>query len=299
MTPDISQQVSRGAWDLVRRQHGVITLAQLFELGFTYEAVRQRVATGRLHRRYRGVYAVGRPELTRCGEWMAATLACGANAALSHASAAALWGIVPDRGEPIEVSLAGDRRPHGVEVHRRRSFEASRHEGIPVTTPICTIVDLAPRLSRKRFERMVGQADIDEVTNPEDLRRALDSMGRRPGVRVTRLRLDRRTFRLTRSELERILIPIALRAGLPMPLTRQVVNGFEVDFDWPDLRLIVESDGLRYHRTPGQQSVDRVRGNVHIAAGFTHLRFSDEQIAFEPEYVEATLRAVAERLIAG
>jgi very-short-patch-repair endonuclease len=108
--------------------------------------------------------------------------------------------------------------------------------------------------------------------------------------------LDRRTFRLTRSKLERLFIPIAVRAGLPVPLTRQYVNGFEVDFYWPDLRLVVEADGLRYHRTAAQQAEDTRRGLAHAAAGLLPLRFTHEQIAYEQPYVEAILRRVCERL---
>jgi len=111
--------------------------------------------------------------------------------------------------------------------------------------------------------------------------------------------LDRRTFRLTDSELERFFLPLAKQAGLVLSLTRQHLNGFRVDFLWPDLRLVVETDGLRYHRTPAQQARDRVRDQAHLAAGFTPLRFTHEQVRYEPEHVRSTLRAVARRLEAG
>jgi very-short-patch-repair endonuclease len=114
---------------------------------------------------------------------------------------------------------------------------------------------------------------------------------------VTTLRkmLDRRTFRLTDSELERRFLRLVDRAGLPRPLTQQRVNGFRVDFYWPELGLVIETDGLRYHRTPAQQSRDRIRDQTHAAAGFTVLRFTHAQVRFEADRVVRTLQLVAER----
>jgi very-short-patch-repair endonuclease len=120
--------------------------------------------------------------------------------------------------------------------------------------------------------------------------------GGEPGVAILRDTLDRRTFRLTDSELERRFLPLARQAGLPSPLTQQWVNGFRVDFYWPKLRLIVETDGLRYHRTPAQQAEDRLRDQVHAANGFTPLRFTRAQVRYEPGHVRETLAAVVERL---
>jgi very-short-patch-repair endonuclease len=116
------------------------------------------------------------------------------------------------------------------------------------------------------------------------------------GVGVLRRVLDRHTFVLTDSELERRFVPIARRAGLPRPKTQAVVNGFRVDFFWPQLGLVVETDGLRYHRTPAQQAADRVRDQAHIAAGLMPLRFTHAQVSYETAHVEATLRATALRL---
>jgi very-short-patch-repair endonuclease len=117
-----------------------------------------------------------------------------------------------------------------------------------------------------------------------------------PGVAVLRDLLDRRTFQVTDSRLEQMFLPIARQAGLPPPLTQQQVNGFRVDFHWPDLGLVVETDGLRYHRTPQQQSADRRRDQAHVAAGLTVLRFSHAQVNFEPGQVLKMLTRVARRL---
>ena len=111
--------------------------------------------------------------------------------------------------------------------------------------------------------------------------------------------LDRRTFTLTDSKLERRFLPIARAAGLARPLTRQHVNGFRVDFFWPELRLVVETDGLRYHRTAARQARDLLRDQVHHAAGFTPLRFTHAQVAFEPEHVRRTLIDVVQVIRAG
>jgi very-short-patch-repair endonuclease len=109
--------------------------------------------------------------------------------------------------------------------------------------------------------------------------------------------LDIRTFTLTDSETEQRFLPIAKRAGLPLALTRECVNGFKVDFYWPELGLLVETDGLRYHRTPAEQARDRLRDQVHTAAGLTCLRFTRAQVRYDPRHVETTLAAVARRLI--
>jgi very-short-patch-repair endonuclease len=121
-------------------------------------------------------------------------------------------------------------------------------------------------------------------------------MPRRPGIAILREALDRRTFALTDSALERRFLPLARDAGLAQPQTGVRVNGFKVDFYWPDLGLVVETDGLRYHRTPAQQAADRRRDQVHTAAGLTTLRFTHAQVRYEPGFVRSTLAAIARRL---
>ncbi|HEX7059937.1 MAG TPA: DUF559 domain-containing protein [Solirubrobacterales bacterium] len=170
------------------------------------------------------------------------------------------------------------------------------HEDIPLTCPIRTLVDLAVQLNPGSLERAVNEADRLDLVNPEALRDALNGYRGQPGVARLCELLDRRTFRLTRSELERRFLPLADAAGLSVPQTRQWLNGFEVDFFWPDLGLVVETDGLRYHRTPAQQARDRLRDQAHMAAGLAPLRFTHAQVRFEPGHVRDTLTAVARRL---
>ena len=277
----------------------MIARSQLLEVGFTPKSIKHRVAIGRLHPVWRGVYAVGRPALTRHGRWMAAVLSCGPEAVLSHNTAAALWEICPARNAAIDVTVpaAVRRRRPGIVVHRRSLLagEAARRHGIPVTNPICTLIDIATFLTRDRLATAINEADKRDLTDPDELRSVLDEMLRRPGAGRLRELLDRHTFTLTDSRLEQRFLPLVRSAGLPMPETRCLVNGFEVDFYWPALGLVVETDGLRYHRTPGEQARDRIRDQVHAAAGLTPLRFTRAQVRYEPDHVRATLVAVAGR----
>lgn len=251
----------------------------------------------------RGVYAVGRPELSRRGLWMAAVLACGPHAALSHWSAAALWGFGSEAGSAIHVSVPASvfRNPRGLVVHRRRVLgpgDLTTRDAIPVLTIVPTFVDVAAEFDRPRLERAINEADRLGLIDPEALRRSLAPYRYRRGVAGLRELLDRHTFRMTNSELERHFLPLVDAVGLPRPETKQWINGFEVDFYWPELGLVVETDGLRYHRTPVQQARDRLRDQVHTASGLTTLRFTHGQVKFESAHVRDTLAAVARQLVA-
>jgi very-short-patch-repair endonuclease len=231
---------------------------------------------------------------------MAAVLACGDGAVLSHSSAAALWRIGFEQRSVIELSLPSlsHREIPELRIHRRPSLGArdvTTEYGIPVTTPVQTIIDMSLRLDRPGVERMINEADKYNLTHPPQLRKALDARIGEPGVATLRHILDRRTFRLTKEELERRFLPLTAKAGLHAPLTGQIVNEFEVDFYWPDLGLVVETDGLRYHRTPAEQARDRLRDQAHTAAGLAQLRFTHEQVRYEPEYVVRILAQTASR----
>jgi very-short-patch-repair endonuclease len=293
------QSLSKLVWSLARRQHGVIARWQLMELGASRAWIEHRIAKGRLHPVHRGVYAVGRPELTQEGHWMAAVLRCGPDAYLSHLSAAAHWQIRrPPRG-PIDISLiaAVFRQPPGIRVHRRPSLVATdltTHEGIPITTPIRTLIDLATRLSARELEAAVNESDKLDLVDPESLRSALDERSGQPGVAKLRKLLDRHTFRLTDSELERRFLRIVRRAGLPLPETQVKLAG-RVDFHWPKLGLVVETDGWRYHRTPAQQAKDNRRMQAHAAAGRSAVRISHYEIRHEADRVTRLLADLVRR----
>jgi very-short-patch-repair endonuclease/predicted transcriptional regulator of viral defense system len=292
---------SRAAWRLAGAQHGVLTRDELLELGFSDKGIKHRVSTGRLHPVMAGVYAVGRRELTPHGRWMAAVLACGDGALLSHRSAAELWGIGHEWERRIDVTVRRRTkiRRKGLKVRCRPSLDARsfvhRH-GIPITNPVQTLIDLATELKPLRLERAVNEADKLDLVDPETLRRALDSHGGEPGVKKLATLLDRHTFRLSDSDLEVPFRPIAMAAGLPVPLTKQWVLDYEVDFHFADLDLIVETDGLRYHRTPSQQARMARRDQTHVAAVLRVLRFTHWQIAHAPDEVTAVLRRMRTHL---
>lgn len=300
MGSNFLHSVEARTWRLIRAQHGVVSRGQLVSFGWTRNEVGHRLRNGRLHRLFDGVYAVGRPDVTRRGWWMAATLAAGVGALLSHGSAGALYAIHPEPTGPIHVSipLPSRRSRDGLTLHRRNLLphEIREREGIPVVAVEVAVVDLATHLRRGPLETVVNNADIKGLVTVPELRESLDHMPRRAGKRNLRETLDRRTFRFTRSELERAFIPLALRAALSRPETRAVVSGFEVDFHWPDFGLVVETDSLTYHRTAQQQDTDRRRDQAHVAAGLTALRFTHSQIRHEPGYVRAMLASVALRL---
>lgn len=249
----------------------------------------------------RGVYAVGWPRLTSERRWMAAVLACGNGAALSHRSAAALWGIGTEERRVVDISVTRRcelRRP-GLRIRGRPTLageEIVSRDGIPVTSPVQTLVDIATDLTPLAVERAVNEADKHGLTDPETLRGALRDHAGEPGAPLLRHLLDKRTFRLSDSDLEIFFRPIAAAAKLPPPLSKQTINGFEVDFFWPDLGLIVETDGLRYHRTPASQARDARRDRAHVLAGMTPLRFTHYEIKYEAAQIRAELESAARLL---
>jgi very-short-patch-repair endonuclease len=292
---------ARRSWRLIEQQHGVISRGQLLSLSYTPKAIEHRLRIGRLHRVWRGVYAVGRRELSEEGQLMAAVLACGGETAISHDSAGYRWQF--RRRKPIEIELSVPahvrRSQRGISIHRSVDLcpeSVTTQQGIPITTPARTIIDLASRLSTGPLEAAISEADKLGLVSSDELRAAVDSTGRHPGVAGLRRILDRASFRLADSELERRFLRLVRRAGFPVPDTGRWLNGFKVDFFWPQLGLVVETDGLRYHRNAVQQVRDRRRDQAHTAAGLTTLRFTHAQVVFEPNYVVATLRAVATRL---
>ena len=289
------------AWSLAKHQHGVITRAQLLDLGWTREGIQHRIERARLHPVYRGIYAVGRPQLDQLGRWMAAVLSCGPEALLGFQSAAALWGMADQPPSEIEVVVPSNvnRRRPGIRVHRRASLrpeDRDRLRMIPLTSPAATLIDCASRAGPGSIEAAVNAADRLGLIDPETLRIEIESTPTRPGVRMLRELLDRHSFSPTDSPLERRFLTLVRSARLPSPQTQVRVNGFRVDFYWPELGLVVETDGLRYHRTPSQQARDLKRDQTHATAGLSTLRFAAMQVIHEPSEVARTLRTVIEQL---
>ncbi len=235
---------------------------------------------------------------------MAALLACGEQAFLSHRSAAALYGIGEERDGLIEASVIrrAARHRRGIRVRRRPSL-SGRDLGtlgeIPLTSPVRTLIDLATLEPPNRVERAVNEADKHDHVDPDALRKALERYPGEPGVKRLRKVLDQHTFRLSDQELELLFRPIAASAGVPVQLTKVFLNDYEVDFFWPALGLVVETDGWRYHRTPAAQTRDALRFQVHTASGLTPLRFSHWQVKYEAGHVRRVLESTAAHLPRG
>ncbi|HET8565737.1 MAG TPA: DUF559 domain-containing protein [Solirubrobacterales bacterium] len=232
---------------------------------------------------------------------MAAVLACRPGAVLSHRSAAALWGFGKEHEDYIDVSVRRNSEVHlrGIRCHRRPTLPPSAittRWNIPLIQPVQTFIDLVGVMGPRDLERAINEADKRDVIDWDSLRKALDDHAGERGVRLLRRILDRHTFRLSDDELERLFRPLAAAAGLPTPLTKQLVDDFEVDFLWPDLGLVVETDGWRYHRTPSAQTRDALRFQEHTASGLTPLRFSHWQVKYEPAHVKNVLIRTAANL---
>lgn len=276
---------------------------QLLALGFSRSAIEHRLRTGRLRPVRRGVYAVGRREISRKGSWMAATLSCGNGAFLTHLSAGALHGICEERPGRIEIGVRDGHVRGQADIRARRRPTLARGEvgsvdGVPVTSPVQTMLDLATVQGPRRLLRSINEADKLDVIDAERLRREIERRPGVPGIRPLRRLLDRDTFVLSEDELERLFLPLAREAGLPLPRSKQIVNGYEVDFFWPTLGLVIETDGWRYHRTPAAQARDARRDQDHTAAGLTPLRISHHEVKHEPGRVRSILTRTATLLAA-
>ncbi|MEA2320621.1 MAG: hypothetical protein QOD81_471 [Solirubrobacteraceae bacterium] len=288
----------RAVADLATRQYGVVSRPQLRALGLTDRAIARRLGAGRLHRIHRGVYAVGHPVLSRHGRWLAAVLACGPGAALSHTSAGALWQVRRSAATKIDVTVAslnGRARP-GLRIHRSRSLPANEttlHDGIPVTTLARTLLDLAAGLPRRQLERALEQAEILRLLDAA----SIDAICRvHPNHRgTTKLRAALAGYdpagALTKSDLEKRMLALCRAHALPPPLVNSIAAGLEVDFLFPDQRLVVETDGWAYHRTRAAFERDRRRDATLARAGHRVLRFTDRQVEREPQTVAETIAA--------
>jgi predicted transcriptional regulator of viral defense system len=293
---------------LAGSQHGVVALPQLVVLGLGARSVRARVAAGRLHRFHRGVYAVGHPLVTAEGRWMAAVLACGEGALLSHRSAGILWGLRESGGARVDVTTTRrvGRGRAGIRVHWRPSLgdaDGGSCRGVPCTSVARTLLDLAVVVSAGELERACDRAEQLRLFD----RWAIDELlGRTRGERGTRRmremleKLDPSGV-LTRTEIERLMLALCRNHPLPPPVVNGWIQldgiGFSPDFLWPAAKLIVETDGAETHRTRRAFEADRRRDQLLAEAGYTTLRFTWRQITGEPERVARTIAAVLKRSV--
>ena len=288
-----TQRVDRAIAALAARQHGVVAWWQLRAIGVTRSQVDVRIASGRLHRIHHGVYAVGHPVLTIAGRRLAAVLALGPGAVLSHRSAAEHRGFLPPTGGALHVTVPGPagRRPRtGIRVHRA-AVEPAVHDGVPITTVARTLVDVAATESRPVLDRAIKAAERARVF---DLRAIEPLMvPRRRGVGALRAALGAWHDAPTRSELEEAFLRLCRRHGLPRPAVNTLVEGFLVDFVWHDARLIVETDG-DWHATRDGLHTDRRRDLAHTLAGYRTLRFTWPQVRDDDADVGLAVRRTYE-----
>lgn len=295
-------------WDVARAQHGLVTRGQLHGLGFTRSAISHRLQTRRLWRVHPSVYAVGRPELSREGRWLAAVLACGPGAALSHLCAACLWEIreqAPPVRPQVSVPTPGGRPgPRGIDLRRAatlRAEDVTARSAVPVTTLPRTLVDLAGVLDARRLKSAVRQAERVHKLDLVRLRVSLDDAPQNSHrhARLRRLLGDyvpRSGW--TESDIEANFLELCARHGLPRPETQAPIGPYRADFLWRDLRLVVEIDGRETHGGFVAFREDRVRDRAMKAGGFEVLRFAATEVAGEPSKVVREVAAAMARLTA-
>jgi very-short-patch-repair endonuclease len=276
---------------LAERQHGVLTRGQLLELGVSDFSIRRRIKDARLHRVHRGVYAVGRPTLAAKGRYLAAVVTCGPNAALSHFAAAALTNLMRERGPRIDVTVprGGQRRRRGALIIHRAALperDVTVKEGIRVTTPCRTIVDLADVLSERRLARVIDEAAYLRL----DLTELRPRPGRRgSGILARILTTHEPGTTRTRSELEEQMVLLLQSFRLPTPEVNHRIDEDEVDFVWAEARLIVETDGWQAHGTRQAFERDRHRDAELVAKGWRVVRISYARLERDPDWVAARI----------
>jgi Transcriptional regulator, AbiEi antitoxin len=260
---------------IASRQHGIVTREQLAACGIDKSALTRRLRAGRLHRLHPRVFAVGHRGLSWRGRWLAAVLAAGDGAVLSHTSAAALWGFLrPIRG-PIHVTVAAAVRRRsrpGLQIHRSRTLariDITRRHAIAVTTPARTIEDIRGAVEPYLFRRALRQAEL-------------------AGHRVPHLSATKRS----RSDLELLFLALCDDHGLPRPLVNHRIHGHRVDFFFADHRLAVETDSWEYHRGSVALEDDHRRDLVLRAQGIETRRYTGAQLEIAPAAVVADLRMV-------
>jgi very-short-patch-repair endonuclease len=266
---------------LAARQHGVVARRQLRALGLGEDAIDRRIARGGLHPRHRGVYAVGHTLTTRAGVWMAAVLAVGPDAVLSHRSAAALWSL--RQSTRVEVISPRKRRIPGVLTRRilLPPDEITVRDGVPVTTPARTLFDLASVVTQRQLEHALNEAEIRRLTSPLPLDALIARHALRKGTIALRRALEKQRQigeTVIRSDFETAFLDFTAQHGLPRPTTNQPLGPYEPDAFWPDQRLIVELDSYDIHTTRQAFEQDRTRDRALTTAGYRTIRITWRQL---------------------
>jgi transcriptional regulator with AbiEi antitoxin domain of type IV toxin-antitoxin system len=281
--------------DFAADQGGPISHAQLLELGVSPDQIKYWSASSRLHCLFRSVYAVGHTALTRKGWLLAAVLACGENAVVSHLTAAWCWRYVKRRPMEVDITVPGRTRTgqDGINLHSVRRLDprdVTVVKGVPITTPERTLLDIAEILPLHQLRLAIDEADRGNHFHPEKLQQVLQrNPGRRGQKPLRTLLSDLEAEPLLRSEIEKLFRELCHEYDLPIPTTNTEVNGHEVDAYWPEHRLIAEVDSRKYHLNGRAFEDDRRRDADHLAAGYRVMRVTYRQLRWDR-------RGVAERL---
>ena len=283
--------------ELAARQHGVVSRPQLLELGMTDDGIGSSIRSGGLHRVHSGVYAVGYRADTREARWMAAVLACGPNAALSHFDAAALWNVYNLLGPRVHVLTRWNRRGAGLWVHRARRLhpdDVTIEQGIPVTSVARTIVDLTQFLGRDRLLRAMREAEFKGLLDHDALDAAVRRARGRRNIIVLRTALaQHRPGQMVRDELEHRFLELVRKAGIPAPETNVKVKtkrrSYTVDCLWRAEGVAVELDGRAAHARPTSFERDRERDAALSAIGLRPVRFTWQRVTAEGDELIADL----------
>jgi hypothetical protein len=270
-------------------------------MGFEKGWIEHRLRTGRLHRVHAGVYAVGHSITDWRGPYMAAVLACGPSAVVSHRSAAAVHALRPDSRNVVNITVPGRSRHgiRGVNVHRVRSLhhdDRTAVDGIPVTSVARTIFDSAEVLNRRQLERMFEEAERRQLLDLCALEALCErSPGRRGLNPIHALLAEANEPPPTRSDFERDFLDVCKDAGLPLPIVNAVVLGYEVDMFWPEQELIVELDSRAWHSSATAFEQDRIRDTELQLAGFLVIRVTYRRLSREPATVVRDVRRGLDR----
>lgn len=296
-----SHRADRAVVAFAHRQHGVVSRSQLGALGLSETMIRDRMRRGLLLRLHRGVYAVGHAHLRREGRWLAAVLAVGPGAVLSHRDAAGLHDLRSANHARIDVMTTqrGRRSQPRIVVHHTtvlHPLDVTTVGGIPVTSVARTLVDLAGVVSKESLAKAVNEAERQQTFDLNAVEAALARTRSRNGRGHANLSavladLTANGPSLTRSELEDRFVALIEAHRLPRPRTNAHLGPFEVDALWPEQRLVVELDGWRDHHTRRAFQHDRAKANALQRHGYRVLRYTYADVTRRPARVAGELRA--------
>ena len=282
-------------------QHGLVTREQLLAAGIPDHVIERRVRNGRLLPIHRGVYQAG-PVVGSCAREMAAVLACGHESRLSHGSAGVLWElrarVSSDESIELTIPRRDRRRISGIIVHRVSRLEPDEVtivNGIPVTTPARTLLDLGECVGLREMEQALARTERKGLVTRGELRAMVDRHPRHRGARALRRLVENDgPAPFTRFPAEEIMLALVRKAGLPAPELNAQLLRYEVDLLWREQRLVVEVDGIAYHGSARAFVQDRRRDAQLIAAGYRVVRFTWKDLTEQPE---ATLVRIAQALV--